>query len=304
MTLKTVKKLLLVTTLLLLPAFYHAAAASAYDVVVVKSADIKPYNDAVEGFKASCNCSVEEFSMADVEHNDLARQVRKLGPDAVLAVGFDALRHLQTIKDLPIIYTMAPNVGSGISAQKNVSGVNMNISPEAYINALISVFGNSKRVGVIYNPKNMEQFVAEATRTAESKGLQLLTKAAYKPTEVPQLLDGMKDRIDVFWMLPDTTVVNSVTVDYLLLFSFQNRVPVFTFSRKFVEMGSLLGLSIDARDMGVQAGEVVNTLLNKNLRGQVKVDVRRPLVTINRKVMVKFGIKIRDEIMKRADVID
>jgi len=303
MILKTVKNILLVMACLLLPLCY-AAAASAYDVVVVKSADIKPYNDAVEGFRASCNCSVEELDLVDAEHNDIARQVRKLAPDAVLAVGLDALKHLQSIKDLPVVYTMAPNVSSSLSARKNISGVDMNISPEAYINAMTTVFGNLKRIGLVYDPKNMDQFVAEAIQLAETKGIAVISKKAHKPGDVPQLIDGMKGRIDVFWMLPDTTVVNSVAVDYLLLFSFQNRVPVFTFSRKFVDMGSLFALSIDPHDMGAQAAEVIRTLLGKSTKGPLRVDARKPLLTINRKVMAKFGIKIRDEVMKKADVIN
>ena len=288
---------------LLLPLI-QVAPAAALDVVVVKSADIKPYNDAVEGFKASCNCSVEELNAAETEPKDLARQVRKLDPDAVLAVGFDALKNLQSIKDLPIVYTMVPTITSSISAQKNISGVNMNISPEAYINAMTAVFGNLKRIGLVYNQHNMEHFATEAARIAEAKDMVIISKKANTPSDVPQLIDSMKDKIDLFWMLPDTTVVNSVAVDYLLLFSFQNRVPVFTFSRKFVEMGSLFALSIDPHDMGMQAGEVMKTLFSNGSKGPLKVDVRKPLLTINRKVMTKFGIRIKDDVMKKADVIN
>ena len=303
MSLKTAKNILFKTAFLLLPLFY-AAAAFALDVVVVKSADIKPYNDAVEGFRASCNCSIEELDLSEAEHNDITRQVHKLNPDAVLAVGLDALKHLQSLKDLPVVYTMAPNVGSGLSARKNISGVDMDISPEAYINAMTTVLGNIKRIGLVYDPKNMDPFVAEAIQFAETKGMAVLSKKASRPGEVPHLIDGMKGKIDLFWMLPDTTVVNSVAVDYLLLFSFQNKVPVFTFSRKFVDMGALFALSIDPHDMGAQAAEVVKTLLSRNIKGPLRVDARKPLLTINRKVMTKFGIKIRDEVMKKADVIN
>ena len=303
MILKSAKNIFLVMACLLLPLCY-AAIASAYDVVVVKSADIKPYNDAVEGFRASCNCSIEELNVADTDHSDIARQVRKLAPDAVLAVGLDALKHVQSIKDLPVIYIMAPVVSSSLSAGKNISGVNMDISPEAYINAITTVFGNLKRIGLLYDPKNMDQFVAEALKYAEAKGISVISKKARKPGDVPQLIDAMKGKIDIFWMLPDTTVVNSVAVDYLLLFSFQNRVPIFTFSRKFVDMGSLCALSIDPRDMGAQAAELIKTLFSKGIKGPLKVDARKPLLTINRKVMSKFGIKIRDEVMKKADVIN
>ena len=67
----------------------------------------------------------------------------------------------------------------------------------------------------------------------------------------------MKGKIDIFWMLPDAEVITPETVDSILLFSFQNNVPVFSFSSKYVKMGALASLSVDPFALGAQTGELV-----------------------------------------------
>lgn len=303
MTFKTAK--ISVLLLIALTAMLLSGNAShAYDVAVVKSADIKPYNDALEGFKKSCACSVEDLSASEGEYSEVIRNIRKMGPDAVFAIGLDALVHLQAVRDIPVVYTMVPNPGANISDRKNVSGVSMYIPPGDYMNAAVAVLPHAKRIGIVYNPKNMKVFVDEAAQLAQEKGLELVLKAAHASNEVPALIDSMKDKVDLLWMLPDTTVVNSVALDYMLLFSFRNRVPVLTFSRKYVEMGALASLNVDPFDLGAQAGELASSIAaEKRPRGGSKVNARKTVLTVNKKVAAKLGIKIRDEVLRKADVI-
>ena len=72
---------------------------------------------------------------------------------------------------------------------------------------------------------------------------------------MPAVIESMKGKIDIFWMLPDTDVITSETVDAILLFSFQNNVPVFSFSNKYVKMGALASLSVDPVALGAQTGD-------------------------------------------------
>lgn len=283
----------------------NVTAIDAQQVVVVKSAEIKPYNDAVEGFKKNCNCTIEELSVPETEHYSIVRKILKINPDAVLAIGIDALGYVRTIKDRPIVYTMVHTVPDDISSQENISGVSMDVSPERYLNAINRVFSHTKRIGLVYNPRKTEYFVKEAIETAGAKGIEIITKKSYTPSDVLSLIDNLRDKIDVFWMLPDTTVVNSETFNYMLLFSFQNKIPIFTFSRKYVEMGAIASLNIDPFDLGVQAGEIIKTLLySEGVKSPIKVNARKATLTINNKMAIKLGIKIGSEALKKADVIE
>ena len=61
-------------------------------------------------------------------------------------------------------------------------------------------------------------------------------------------------------VLPDITVITPETIEFLLLFSLENRIPVFTFSEKYVESGALMSIIIDAFDIGCQAGEMAKAI--------------------------------------------
>jgi putative tryptophan/tyrosine transport system substrate-binding protein len=121
--------------------------------------------------------------------------------------------------------------------------------------------------------------------------------------DVPRLVGEMQNKIDVLWMLPDPTVITTAMVDYLLQFSFQHNVPIFSFADKYVEMGAVASLVADPYAMGIQAGEIVNRL-SAGRKDAVRVYARTPPLTINTKVAAKMGLTIRDEILKRANKIE
>jgi putative ABC transport system substrate-binding protein len=281
------------------PVFLEAG-----EIIAIKSAEIKPYNDALEGFRTSCEHDVTEVVMTDTESADILRKVHESNTVAVLAIGMDALNLARSVRDIPVIYAMVPHSPTQGPEARPLSGVSMYIPPDRYIGSMLDVFQGTKRIGVIYDPRNSEAYMREALQSAQTRGVDLLFRKASRPADIPALIDSMKDKIDVFWMLPDTTVINPETVKYLLLFSFQNKVPVFTFSRKYVEIGSAAGLYTVPFDIGVQAGEIARKIVAENKPKTVRTDARKTVLAVNRKIMRKLGIKVRDEVLKRAENVD
>ncbi|MBI5640969.1 MAG: hypothetical protein HZA17_11135 [Nitrospirae bacterium] len=285
-------QIIIAVALIFFPSF-----AGAYDVAVLKSAEIKPYNEALEGFRKACSCNITEF----VLHGDnILKEILDDNPDMVLAIGMDAFNHVKTIKDRPVIYTMVPTHPA--SAVQNVSGVSISLSPDRYLDALLDVFPNARRIGVVFDPNRSEAFVNDAVHACRSRGLEIIAKKAMRPSDVPSLIDGMKDRIDVFWLLPDPMVVSPESLQYILLVSFQHKMPVFTFSKKYVDMGAIAALNIVPYDLGMQAGEIARKLfLDKGTKAQIRAFPRKTALTINSKIARKMGIEIRDEVLKRSN---
>ena len=276
--------------------------SDAFEAVVLKSADIKPYDDVLKGFKRSCDCNETVFLLSEIKNRDT---ILRKNPDAILTIGIEALKYAQKIKDIPVIHTMIPFHHSQITGQKNISGVCMFIQPAKQIDTILEVFPDTKRIGLIYDPRNTEEFVHEALDTAKSKNIELVAIRTFRAKDVPSIIESMKDKIDVFWMLPDTTIVNSETIDAILLFSFQHKIPVFAFSKKYVEMGATAALGIDPYDMGIQAGEIAKKLFTEgNARGHILSHPGKRVLIINRKIAKKLGLKIREEIFRKADVYE
>ena len=53
----------------------NAALLSAAEIVVVKSSGIKPYNDALEGFKRTCMCTVTELNLPETGQNNIQKKI-------------------------------------------------------------------------------------------------------------------------------------------------------------------------------------------------------------------------------------
>lgn len=103
----------------------------------------------------------------------------------------------------------------------------------------------------------------------------------------------MKEKIDAFWMLPDITVITPETVKFLLLFSFENNIPLLAFSEKYVEAGAFMSTGIDAFYMGHQAGEMANKILSGRVVKDVQqVYARKLIVSTNLMIARKLGVNL------------
>jgi putative ABC transport system substrate-binding protein len=281
---------------LVLPAFSEAGVIAA-----LKSAAIKPYDEAIEGFEQSCDCDLRQVTLSENGRSEALDQIRDMNPSAIFAVGLDALNLAREVRGIPLIYSMVPQSPAAALAPTTASGVSMYVSPEKFVSAMLEVFPNAKRIGVTYDARHSEAFIREADDACRARGVTLVARKTSRPEDFPSLIDGMKDKIDLFWMVPDATVVNPESVKYLLLFSFRNRVPVFAFSRKYVEMGATAGLYAAPRDMGFQAGQIARKILAGKNGSPVRVDVGKTVLVINRKIAGKLGIKISSEVLSRAE---
>ncbi len=293
---------LVLIVLLFLCAF--AAWSEAAGIVAIKSARIKPYDDALEGFRSSFGNDVTEVVMTEAEPAGVMRKLHNSSADAIFAIGLDALNFARSVKDIPVIYAMVPHGPTQNSDSKPISGVSMYIPADRYISSMLDVFEGAKRIGVIYDPKNSDSYIKEALQSAQTRGVELVLSKVSKPAEIPALIDSMKNKIDVFWMLPDATVVNPEAVKYLLLFSFQNKVPVFTFSRKYVEIGCAAGLYAAPFDMGAQAGEMARKVVTDKNPKSVRADARKGVLAVNGKIIRKLGIKVRPGLLDRVENVD
>lgn len=274
--------------------------AEAFEVIVVKNAELKPYQEVLRGIRDSCGCTVRELKLQEDEG---VEKILKKSPDAVLAIGTSVFKIAREIKGLPVIYTMVmPSETEGL-ARTNISGVSMDIDPAAAITAMMEVVSKARRIGVLYDPRYTAAFVREAARAAAAAGVDLVVKQVHDARDVPRLVEEMRTKIDILWMLPDPTVTTTTVVDYLLQFSFQHNVPMFSFANKYVEMGAVAALVVDPHAMGVQAGEIVKRL-SAGRTDALRVYARSPRLTINTKVAAKMGLKIGDETLKRANTIE
>ncbi len=260
--------LLISTILILIQVGPVSAFSGKPQVLAFLSANVSPYEKALNGFRMTCDCAVRKIVLSEIDpYFDVSNEIEATRPDLLLAVGPEALARLKTkaknIRDLPIVYMMVLDPEPLISVRKNITGVRMTTSPDKQLTSFLRAIPIIRKVGVVYNPARSEEFVAGAMAAAAKAGINLVIKKAEKPEDIPNLVNEMAGKIDAFWMIPDASVVTSDSLEAILLFSMENMVPVLTFSEKHLEIGALMSMSvsINAAGIGRQAGKMAEKVL-------------------------------------------
>ncbi len=278
----------------LIGLLFTASDAFAADVLVLQSLRVKPFDDALRGFRSVCKGEIKTAVVSDLAGIDMVRLAREERPKAILAIGAEALQRVKKIRDIPIIDLMVLNPEKITGGARNVVGVDMNIPPEKYLGLMEHLDLPRLRVGILYDPAESGAFVRRVRQVAGSRGIEIAAREVRRARDVPALLSGMKGSVNVFWMIPDPTVLTMETVQCLLLFACQNRVPVVTFAGKYVDTGALVSLDIDGFDLGRQGGEMANRILaGVPLSELAGTGARKAVVKVNRKVAKKLGISLK-----------
>ena len=175
----------------------------------------------------------------------------------------------------------------------------MHIPASQQLADLIELIPAVKRIGIIYDPAKSRSIIDEATLFAEARGITLVTEQVRSAREVSRTLSGMAGKIDAFWMLPDTTVITTQTIDAIFLFSFQQRVPVLTFADKFIAQGAVVAVTLDLKAIGMQAGEMARSVLAGNVSGRgFQEPVRKSKVRFNDLVAQKMYLRVNTAQLK------
>ncbi len=213
---------------------------------------------------------------------------------------------VEEIRDIPVVFAMVLNPTTVVGHEAhNITGASMNAPIDQQIALLKKISPHVRRIGVIYDPSKTGFLVRQAERIARDQGVRLVTKAITSSKDSFAALDGMQGEIDALWILPDLTVLAPESVQYMLLFSFRNKIPLLGLSENQARMGALLGLSFDSgREIGIQAGELANEILaGRSVEDIPFTTARKVRLTVNLKTAAKLGLQIPKEILDRADVV-
>lgn len=265
---------------------------------------IRPYEEAIEGFRSVCNARMNRLVLRELQGRDVVDKINEIRPEMVLAIGMDALLRVKMVKEIPVVYLMVLNPRSALDCD-NITGVCMDISQKEQLTSVCRVLPNVKNIGLLYDPARTGHFAERAQHAATEIGIKLIANRIDRPMDVPLTVNGMKGKIDLFWMLPDLTVITPETVEFLLLFSLENEIPVLAFSEKYVELGALMSIGIDAFDIGRQAGEMAQEILSgRDVKRVQPVDARKSVISINMKIAEKLGIVINKKMIKNVKIVN
>lgn len=285
----------------------------AQNVAAVKSVDILPYNTAIDAFKSCVDASVDEIVVKYDEENgnNAAVLVSNENLHLVFTLGSDALNIVKNniTHSTPVIFTFVLNPETLIKeetgrAPLNITGISMNIPPLEQFKTLLEAAPKTKTIGTIYDPSKTETIIEEAKKAARALGIKLYPVKIKHKSEAINAITEMKDKIDAFWMAPDTTAITQESTEYMLLFSLRNNIPLIGISPKYVKNGALMAYTFDSEDVGRQAGELAQQILEgRTLKGFTTYHPRKLKLTLNLRVAKKLGLQIPESLINRADKV-
>jgi putative ABC transport system substrate-binding protein len=300
----------LLPLLILTSIAWAMGPATAGDVAVIMSARVDAYDEALRGFKRSLRHRiVVEYDMGgDVSRGrEILSEIQsKVKPDLIFAVGIWALQVVAgATTNTPVVYAMVLNPPSIVGVgSKNVTGASMNVPVEQTIQLFKQLGPQIRRLGVVFDRAKTGYLVSLAEAVAREQGLQLITKEIRSPREAIPALDSLQEGgIDALWIVPDETILAPEVVQYMLLFSYRNKVPLLGLSERHAQMGALLSLSFaSSEDIGRQAGELANAILEGKTAGEIPYTTARQVkLIVNLKAAQKLGIEIPKSIIAMAD---
>ena len=157
---------------------------------------------------------------------------------------------------------------------------------------------NVRTVGIFYNPAENSDFIETAQTAAKSNGFNLKTYTVTSTKEIPEIKDL---NIDALWMIPDTVVCKTATVEHIFLSSLKHKIPVMGISASYAKAGAIMAVSCDYRDIGAQAGETAHMILNGTKPGSIAISSpRKTKLYINLTVADRLNIKIPGNVVSEA----
>lgn len=277
----------------------------AYEIVVVKSS-LSKVNEQVQqaftqelgkrvphrGLKAIQTHQVTEVVVAKGEEQSISLQrIQNACPDLILALGSKALKVALSVPDIPIVYLLVIEPEKIINNRTDVTGVSLTLPPKVQLDEMSRFLPKVKRVGVVYDPKRSNKVIEQMR--AVRPDLEFVSLAAENTVEVPGLIASLRGRVDLLWMLPDVTATNKKTLQSYFLFSVKNKIPLLTFSGKFLKHGATIAVTFDMEAMAAQAADLAVNMLSDPKKSELPFIVApRVKTVINHKIAAKLNISI------------
>jgi len=285
------------------------ASVWGQDVIILKSADVGPYNAATSSFKETLPSEWEivEYDLQGdlAQGRKLGRKIRATPARLVVAIGLKAaLAAKLEVLDIPIISCMVLAPSKYDLTQDNIVNVGLQIPIAHQFTLIQNLVPDLKRIGVLFDPAKTGHTVQQAKALAAKRGLQLIDRPVSSPQDVPAMLRALVPNIDVLWLIPDSTVLTEDSLDFLLSTTLEARIPVLGFSSGLVRSGALAGLYVNYSKVGKQVAGLAEELLKgKSIPQGTLLPPENVSIAMNRQIAQYLGITVPPQLLAEADEV-
>ncbi len=244
------------------PAFPTAAAEE--EVAIIVSSQIKPFVQALEGFRRGfpqpVTISYVDSNPMLIRHNLATEQyalIVSIGPEAAKIAWSSAA------DDIPKIVLMVLDPHELLDTNNSLCGVHLRVPTSDQLRLLSEKMGRGRKVGIIYNPQENNQWMADAGNSALEAGLTLVPLEVSRKQDIEKVLTAALEQIDTLLFIPDSTVISETMVRYIIKKCLLNKIAVVGYNNFFIEAGAVMALTINYMDVGSIGAQLAERILTE-----------------------------------------
>ena len=280
-------------------------------VMVVMSRDEGPYQAVIGGLRESLESGtrrvpieVHSFQRDAKEARAAVAAARRYGKAPIVTVGSVATRAaLDTDGSAPVIACMIVN-DKDLKGKSNATGVVLEFPLETQLEWMKRFVPEGRSIGVLFNPAENSDRIADATRVAKRQGLHLEAREVDRPQALPTALNSLARHTDLLWGVTDQVVLSRQTAEAILLFSFRNRIPFAGLSTSWVKAGALYALERDYTDLGAQCGEMaLRVRRGRRVSSMPPETPRRIVYALNLRTAARMKLSLPKELVDGAEQV-
>ncbi len=214
---------------------------------------------------------------------------------------------VQNVKDIPVVFTVSfsPEQTGIKEVPPNITGFYDPFEMTEFVNFIKQILPNVNKIGIPFNPSEPNAVFASTKFKLEAKkiGLEIIEMPITNSNEIITAGQALSEKgIDAMVVAADNTVYSGLST--LSEICKNKEIPLFVTDAYQAEKGAAFGFGLDYSDWGYQSGLYAVEILN----GASPVDLPiSPLtnfqIVINKKFNDAIGLKIPDEISKKANKI-
>ena len=215
------------------------------------------------------------------------------------------------IKDIPIVgtaitdYTTAKLVKNDEKPGGNVTGVSDLASIDAQMDLGRALVPNAKTVGLIYSSSEVNSEVQANMMKdyCKKNNLAVEERTVNSVNDIQQVAESLAGKVDFIYVPTDNTLASSIPT--LMKVTDANKIPVIVGADIMAKDGALAALSVDYYKLGVQTGHMAADILDGKIKPETAAiqHQKEYTIVINKKDADILGIKIPDEIAKKAQMV-
>jgi len=214
------------------------------------------------------------------------------------------------IKNKPIVFsTVSDPISAGLvksesSPLGNITGVKDAALYKESLELILKIVPNTKKIGIVYNPgeSNSQFSINQLQNYADKMGLEIITAPANNTNEILAAARSIANKIDVFLMTADNTVVSGQ--EALIKVALENQKPMLAYEQTGVEKGALAALGTNYEKLGERTAEMaVRVIKGENPGNMPIIGVTEANLFINTTTAQKIGVNFSQDLINQAKQI-